>query len=276
MVNAQEWLDQHYPKEGRNEIKELDISHKNLEGDLDLNDFIKLEKEKLDKYFSKENSKVIILGGINQEFESEKMIIDNYSVLEEIMTNGEVRNIIEISIINCPQLKKIDISNFVDNKKLEINNCPNLREFNCENNQLTNMNFRGLENLTHFNLNNNNFSEQDLTIFSRFINLKELCIGNDDDKKIKNGIYNRFRGSLEPLKSLTKLEKLNINNTDLNSGVEHLPVSLSGAIEKYKNAKILTLIEEIQHSHHLGIISDDEYKRQELENRNILNFQFLS
>ena len=51
MVNAQEWLDQNYPKEIRGEIKELNISRKNLEGGLELEDFANLEK--LDCSFNK-------------------------------------------------------------------------------------------------------------------------------------------------------------------------------------------------------------------------------
>lgn len=44
MVNAQEYLDQYYPKEERKGITELDISKKNLEGHLDLSDFVNLEE----------------------------------------------------------------------------------------------------------------------------------------------------------------------------------------------------------------------------------------
>lgn len=43
MVNAQEWLDQNYPKEERNNITELRVRQKKLEGHLDLQDFVNLE-----------------------------------------------------------------------------------------------------------------------------------------------------------------------------------------------------------------------------------------
>jgi Leucine-rich repeat (LRR) protein len=43
MVNAQEYLDKNYPKERRDNITELKIGEKNLEGFLDLQDFINLE-----------------------------------------------------------------------------------------------------------------------------------------------------------------------------------------------------------------------------------------
>jgi hypothetical protein len=43
-VNVQEWLDQNYPKEEGNEIKEIYLNELNLEGELDLRDFEQLEK----------------------------------------------------------------------------------------------------------------------------------------------------------------------------------------------------------------------------------------
>jgi hypothetical protein len=37
-------LDKNYPKSGRNRVKSLEIFEKNLEGKLDLSDFINLEE----------------------------------------------------------------------------------------------------------------------------------------------------------------------------------------------------------------------------------------
>jgi hypothetical protein len=69
----------------------------------------------------------------------------------------------------------------------------------------------------------------DLTVFSKFINLERLMIGNSDKERIKEGIYNQFAGSLEPLKNLTKLYTLCIESTDIDSGLEYLPDSLNEA-----------------------------------------------
>jgi len=44
MVNAQQWLDRKYPQEIRAKVKELNISDKNLEGFLDLTEFVNLEE----------------------------------------------------------------------------------------------------------------------------------------------------------------------------------------------------------------------------------------
>jgi hypothetical protein len=78
--------------------------------------------------------------------------------------------------------------------------------------------------LTVIHLNNNNFLLQNLNCFRNFVNLKSLAIGNDDKEKIEKGIYNRFCGSLETLKNLKYLECLDIEGTDIDSGLENLPV----------------------------------------------------
>ena len=134
--------------------------------------------------------------------------------------------------------------------ELKINHLTNLESLGCQNNQLTQLdlpnpnkinwinasdnylvdlsflNSLNSERLISLDLENNNFPQQDLSIFSQFINLKELGIGNTSEEKISQGIYNRFFGSLEFLRNLTKLETLNINNTNLDSGLEYLPESV--------------------------------------------------
>ena len=44
MVQAQEYIDQNYPKPQRKEITKLNLNQKNLTGTLDLSDFPNLEK----------------------------------------------------------------------------------------------------------------------------------------------------------------------------------------------------------------------------------------
>jgi len=39
-------------------------------------------------------------------------------------------------------------------------------------------------------------------------------------------IFNRFNGSLSPLKNLSKLKTLHIENTNIDSGLEYLPESV--------------------------------------------------
>jgi Leucine-rich repeat (LRR) protein len=75
-------------------------------------------------------------------------------------------------------------------------------------------------------LEDNNFPEQDLSIFARFTRLENLYLSNYDEVRIKQGIYNKFFGSLAPLQDLTLLKELDISNTDISSGYEYLPISI--------------------------------------------------
>lgn len=169
---AQEHLDSFYPKEGREEIKELDLRDKRLTGPLDLNDFVNLES--LD-------------------------YADN--------------QLTHLDLTNCARLRYLDCGeNYLQDLKLPLRT----------------------EKMTYLDISNNNLPEQDLSVFSRLNNLEVLIIGNDSWRsEIRQGIYNRFYGSLKPLENLTKLRWLNINGTDLNSGVEHLPDNLSGSYKVF-------------------------------------------
>ena len=63
------------------------------------------------------------------------------------------------------------------------------------------------EKLISIFLTNNNLSSQDLfQPFVNFVNLELLDVGNNDEKRIIQNIYNRFYGSLEYLKNLSKLQ----------------------------------------------------------------------
>ena len=61
---------------------------------------------------------------------------------------------------------------------------------------------------------------------SDFVNLKKLYLGTVKPKKIQQRIFNRFNGSLEPLRNLVELRNLSISNTDIDSGLEYLPESV--------------------------------------------------
>src|SRR6185369_8465338 len=80
-------------------------------------------------------------------------------------------------------------------------------------------------------IRNNNFFVQDLRFVAHLTSLEKLKINNSDENRFREGLftdstYNRFGGSLEPLKNLTKLKKLNISNTHIKEGLEYLPNSL--------------------------------------------------
>jgi len=143
----------------------------------------------------------------------------------------------------------LDLSDFVNLEELNCSSnkltglnlaSPNqIQRINVSNNYLQDLNFLSAlssETTRTLNINNNDFHEQGLSIFSRFTNLEGLFIGDhigdhnffglDAKEKISKGICSRFVGSLEPLKNLSKLKTLDIGNTDIDSGLEYLPESV--------------------------------------------------
>ncbi|CAI2171893.1 3182_t:CDS:2 [Funneliformis geosporum] len=148
-----------------------------------------------------------------------------------------------LSLQGFINLKQLNCS-FNQISEIDVNDCHQLEMFICSHNRLTKLDCTGLDklriiictsnlltSLDHSFLNsaklislsisNNSFPKQDLSVFSKFTNLQYLGIGNDNEM-FNNDTYNRFYGSLDPLKSLTKLDCLEINNTDVDSGLEYL------------------------------------------------------
>lgn len=167
MVNAQEYINERYPtRERKEEVSVLDIRRQDLEGKLDLSEFINLE------------------------------------------------------ILNCSENKLTE---------LDLHNLTQLEILVCRDNHLTNINypFTNPEKLFYLSIRNNNLQKQGLSVFDKFVNLKELWIGNDDKEKIENGMHNRFFGSLGDLRNMSDLEELYLNNTDLDGGVEYLPDNIN-------------------------------------------------
>jgi Leucine-rich repeat (LRR) protein len=118
---------------------------------------------------------------------------------------------------------------------LNLSSGNNLEILYCSNNNLTNLSFLNNlneEKLTYLDIGSNNITS-DLIPFSRFINLKELCLNS-----------NPIHGSLEPLKNMSKLEKLSISDTDINSGLEYLSESIETfycSANQRKNVKVKTI-----------------------------------
>jgi len=92
--------------------------------------------------------------------------------------------------------------------KISIKDCPNIEFLRVGNNLLTDANFLSNlnpEKLNYLHIHSNNFSEQDLSFLSKFVNLEQLYIDNHDEDKFAEEKYNRFTGSLQPLQDLKKL-----------------------------------------------------------------------
>jgi len=161
--------------------------------------------------------------------------LSDFINLEELDCSNN--QLMALKLDNCLGLKKIACSHN-QLTQLDLTNLSQLKEIYCIGNYLQDLKLPlSAEQLTNLNIAGNNLPEQDLSMFSRFINLEMLSIGGGEgylspgnkkkvQHRIKQGIYNRFVGSLEPLKNLTKLRKLYISNTDLNGGVECLSESI--------------------------------------------------
>lgn len=240
MVNAQLWLETKYnTQQKRTQTKELKISSnfigKKLQGELNLNDFTSLKK----------------LHCYNHKLTS-------------------------LNLTNCTQLEEIycyrnQLTNLVLPK-----HCPNLTKLYCANNQLTELNFLSSLNpkkLQHLNISNNNFSPSDLSTFSSFTSLEILKIGNDNTKKIEQNIYNRFHGSLESLKNLTKLRELHISNIDLNEvNSEQLPQSLEKveySTDKRPDCQLVQIIPQLN-QHQEFLVKNLATKANQTEVANLL------
>jgi len=186
---AQEYLNNLYPKKLKQNITELDISGwdqvnwktkpnwEKLKGTLDLSDFINLKK---------------LYCSHNQ--------------------------LTELNVSNCVKLVELHCFN---NNLIEIkfNSLPNLQVLYAWTNRLSELNWDGLNSqiLTKLSLSNNNFFEQNLSFIERFSDLTELYLGNDIQEKIDLNIKNRFYGSLESLKNLTKLKVLQVEGLEISN-----------------------------------------------------------
>ncbi|CAI2175667.1 14110_t:CDS:2 [Funneliformis geosporum] len=196
-------------KEKRGKAKELDISGKNLKGDLDLSEFINLED--LDCSYNQ-------LGTIN--------------------------------LSNCLKLRVLDCS-FNKLTDLELTNLSELEIINCNENYLNKFNYSSLnpEKLVILNLSDNNLPEKDLSVFGRLSKLKGLYIGGNNKNHFAQNIYNKFFGSLRPLRNLAQLKDLLIDNTDINGGIEYLPEKLrhiSYSTERRSESKVKEIEEQLR------------------------------
>lgn len=222
MVNAQEWLDQNNPKEQRNKIIELNISEKKLEGSLDLQEFPSLE------WLDCHNNQITSL-----------------------------------NISNCKNLEAL----FCDSNKLtslDLTSCQKLKMLECSDNYLKKFNYFSCnpDKLTLLNVSDNNLPRQDLSVFSRFSKLEHLGFGNRNEVKIKGNVYNRFFGSLEPLKDLKRLRSLLMSNTDIEESLEYLPNNIkriycSTEINARRAKKI---VEQLNNSTNFFLIDEEECK----------------
>jgi len=192
MVNVQEWMDQNYPRERKIKVTHLDIRYNNLEGSLNLEGFTSLE------WISCSDNKLV-----------------------------------SVELANLPKLRDFYCCN---NKitSLKVNNCPEISLFDFKINMVESFDFQSLnpKKLKHLEVQNNKFLPQDLSFLEPFTNLEELWIGFRDQYYAgwtdhRKGIRNCFFGCIPSFfRQFDKLKVLDISNTDIDDGLENLPVSL--------------------------------------------------
>ncbi|CAB5386182.1 unnamed protein product [Rhizophagus irregularis] len=209
-INAQKYINQKYPtKEEKEKENRLIINNKDLEGHLDLSEFVNLE----------------ILNCSNNQ-----------------LISLDIRKNMRLTDLDCSQNKLTN---------LDLTSSSNITYIRANYNQLIDIRLpivNNNEKLEYINLFDNSLS-QNLDCFGCFFNLKQLFIVNTDEYRIQQGIFNRFHGSLKPLKSLNKLESLNINNTDIDSGIEYLPDSVKNfrcSIDKRPEAKVKIIYKQLE------------------------------
>jgi hypothetical protein len=140
----------------------------------------------------------------------------------KLKLEGEL-NRVEVLIIEKTNITELDLSE-----------CSNLEQITVEQNlSLTSINFLDRlpnpEKLKHLEIRSNGFAPTTLDFLKLFVNLKSLRLGmgaetitRENLEMAKNQAYNRFYGSLEPLKNLKNLRELDISDTDIDGGREYL------------------------------------------------------
>ncbi|CAH1765139.1 4440_t:CDS:2 [Entrophospora sp. SA101] len=208
-------------------------------GELDLSEYVGLEKICVSEYLRSSLT---------------KLTLGNHPNLTEL--NCSRNQLPSLDVLGCPNLTELYCYNN-QLTSIDLSKCPNLTELYCPGNQLTSIDFLKQlpqpEKLIRLGLANNNIEPTNLEFLRPFINLTfKLALGNDSPK---NNILNRFYGSLEPLRDMTKLKGLCIDGTDVEEGLEYLPTSIerpSKALnyiiqnEPNKEAKIVRLETQIK------------------------------
>jgi hypothetical protein len=192
MTSLQKFLDKKYPtKEQKERITSLFFTH------LDSENLNKKKKEGRwlsTVYLDTKKLKDIEGGGLN---------LSNYINLEDIRIDG----------------------NYLKSPLTELNivGCSNLVFFVCINNDLTSANFLNQlpnpEKIRVLGIYNNNIEKTDIKMFSKFVNVGFLKIGTEKEAYQK-GKHNKFYGSFESYKDLKNLERICIEATDVDSGLE--------------------------------------------------------
>ncbi|WNE40080.1 MAG: Serine/threonine-protein kinase PknD [Mycoplasmataceae bacterium] len=150
----------------------------------------------------------------------------------------EREEITELKIIKQEIEGVLDFSDFINLENLDCSDNQlthlilptnnRLRKINFSDNFLTSFDYSKLDPkiLIDLRVGNNLLESNNINIFSHLFNLTNLEIGNRK-RPFKWTGTNKFFGSLESLKKITKLNYLDISNTGISQGLEELSESLN-------------------------------------------------
>lgn len=211
MVKAQEWLDKECQMKEKESITQLYINEKDLEGELDLKDFTKLEKIYVSHYVDESKLKIK-----NKEIEFFKLN-DAQHQLKILYPQNDVD---EINIEDKNLEGELDLSDYY-----------NLERFDCSDNFLTKLDLSKNKKLKELDIRNNCLIGQSLTFLENLTDLEKLEIGDYYDSEGKSkwsqNLFNKFTGSLvEQLKKLKKLELLDVIKTGIYLEWKDLPENI--------------------------------------------------
>jgi len=174
----------------------------------------KKEKEKVER---------IDVRGLYQQLDGKELDCRSYPNLKVLFLYTHYLKSPIIKIDLKQNINLVELSSYESQlTNIDLSNNPNLKILNLRNNQLTSTGFLNYlpnpEKLEELALCGNNIQPTNIEIFSKFINLKLFQIGNGKESSKKN----KFYGSLESLKNLTKLEIVDIKGININKGLEYL------------------------------------------------------
>ncbi|CAJ0842074.1 10736_t:CDS:2 [Entrophospora sp. SA101] len=246
MTTLQECLDNKYQtEEEKKKVKESQNISLLDGGELDLSEYVNLERVTISRPFLRTKITKITLGN-----KPKLTYLECSDPLPLICSDNEL--ILDLS--QCPNLTSL---NCYDNQltTLDLSQCFKLAELNCSDNLLTSIDFLKTlphpEKLRELRLSNNNIEKTTLEFLRPFVNLftPALTLGNNKSERYEKGIYNRFYGSLEPLRNMTKLRGLNIEGTDIEEGLEYLPITIGEPLKcspKLPNQKVAKIQNELK------------------------------
>ncbi|MCE8163615.1 MAG: hypothetical protein I3273_05625 [Candidatus Moeniiplasma glomeromycotorum] len=243
----QEYLEWKYPtKEDKKGVKEIDSWELKYPAEEDKKEAREKEKEGEDLGFGLFWSVIDERkrAGADKILEGRELDLREFVNLERVKFGlfktysfAKIPPITKLNLSGLANLTILDCS-YSKLTSLDLSGCSSLTEFSCCESVLTSIDFLNQlpnpEKLEKLVIYDNNIEPTTLEFLRPFVNLRDCKMGENVNKfnsfdlehRIRHKTYNKFYGSLEPIRNLTKLEKFCIAGTDIDEGLEYLPTSL--------------------------------------------------